>query len=88
MKDDNPDQYPDRIAENYVGKTVLLTGGTGFLGKILIEKILRNFSVKKLYILIRIKKGKDPQDRLREMFANPVSTVSNTIVTYLNTSFL
>lgn len=73
MKDDNPDQSPDRIAEKYVGKTLLLTGGTGFMGKILIEKILRNFSVKKLYILIRTKKGKDPQDRLKDLFANPVS---------------
>ncbi|KAI4313531.1 hypothetical protein L6164_026504 [Bauhinia variegata] len=36
------------------GKTILVTGATGFLGKIFVEKILRDQpDVKKLYILLR-----------------------------------
>lgn len=35
------EMLPDRIADMYVGKDILLTGGTGFLGKVLIEKFLR-----------------------------------------------
>ena len=38
----------------YEGKSVLLTGSTGFLGKVILEKILRSFSnVKKIYLTIR-----------------------------------
>ncbi|KAI4313479.1 hypothetical protein L6164_026458 [Bauhinia variegata] len=36
------------------GKTILVTGATGFLGKIFVEKILRvQPDVKKLYLLLR-----------------------------------
>ena len=41
------------ISNFYEGKTILLTGSTGFLGKVILEKILRSFSnVKKIYITI------------------------------------
>lgn len=35
------EMLPDRIADMYAGKDILMTGGTGFLGKVLIEKFLR-----------------------------------------------
>lgn len=31
----------DRIGETFNGRTILITGGTGFLGKIIVEKLLR-----------------------------------------------
>ncbi|WP_290649150.1 SDR family oxidoreductase [Aquisalimonas sp.] len=38
----------------YEGQTLLLTGATGFLGKVLLETILRNLpEVKKIYVLLR-----------------------------------
>lgn len=67
------DDYPDRIEEIFEGKTILLTGGTGYVGKVLIEKILRCVDgVKKIYVLIRTKKGKDPNFRLKEIFLGPL----------------
>ena len=44
------------------------------MGKVFIEKMLRITEVGKLYLLMRPKKGKNPKDRLVDMFANPVST--------------
>lgn len=62
----------DRIAETFDGKTVFITGGTGFIGKPLIEKFLRSTNVKRLYLLIRPKKGKQPHERIKDIFNNVV----------------
>lgn len=35
------DAMTDRIAGAFTGKNVFVTGGTGFMGKVLIEKLLR-----------------------------------------------
>ncbi|KAM5549260.1 hypothetical protein ABKV19_000599 [Rosa sericea] len=36
-------------------KTIFITGATGFVGKVLVEKILRvQPNVKKLYLLLRV----------------------------------
>ncbi|KAM0897330.1 hypothetical protein ACQ4PT_022635 [Festuca glaucescens] len=44
----------DSIVEYFRGKSILITGSTGFLGKVLVEKILRVQSdIKKLFLLIR-----------------------------------
>lgn len=54
-------------------KNFFITGGSGFIGKILIEKILRTVAnAGKIYLLVRIKKGKTPQDRVEEIFNNKV----------------
>uniref|UniRef100_A0ACD5ZA79 Uncharacterized protein n=1 Tax=Avena sativa TaxID=4498 RepID=A0ACD5ZA79_AVESA len=43
-----------RVAGYFRGKSILITGSTGFLGKVLVEKILRvQPDVKKLFLLIR-----------------------------------
>jgi alcohol-forming fatty acyl-CoA reductase len=47
-----------KICEFYRGKNVVVTGATGFCGKVLIEKLLRSFEdIGKIYILIRRKKN-------------------------------
>ena len=39
------------LAELYAGKTILLTGATGFLGKVVLEKICRSLpTVKTIYV--------------------------------------
>uniref|UniRef100_A0A803SND5 Fatty acyl-CoA reductase n=1 Tax=Anolis carolinensis TaxID=28377 RepID=A0A803SND5_ANOCA len=56
------------IPEYYEGKNVLLTGATGFMGKVLLEKLLRSCpKVKAVYVLVRNKAGKVPQERVEEM---------------------
>ncbi|URE32457.1 fatty acyl-CoA reductase [Musa troglodytarum] len=43
-----------RIAEFFKNKSILVTGSTGFLGKIFVEKVLRvQPEVKKLFLLVR-----------------------------------
>ncbi|KAL1463130.1 hypothetical protein WDU94_014913 [Cyamophila willieti] len=64
---------PDRVAKTYENKTIFISGGSGFLGKVLIEKILRlEPNVKKIYLLMRTKKGKTPKERIEELFQSPV----------------
>ena len=61
------------IIEYYRGKHILLTGATGFLGKVVLEKLfytVRNF--EKIYLLVRPKKGSKIMDRVkREIFLSP-----------------
>lgn len=60
------------IREFYKDAKVFITGATGFVGKTLIEKLLRVTEVDTVYILIREKKGKTVQERLDKIFNNPV----------------
>ncbi|CAL8242103.1 unnamed protein product [Merluccius merluccius] len=56
------------VADYYAGKSVLITGGTGFMGKVLVEKLLRSCpSVKVLYLLVRPKAGQSMQQRVSDM---------------------
>lgn len=74
------EQYPDRIAEMFENKTIFVSGGTGFMGKVLIEKLLRSCNgLKKIIVLIRPKKGKMTFERLRDLMKDPVSFSKNVI---------
>ncbi|XP_035280987.1 fatty acyl-CoA reductase 1 isoform X1 [Anguilla anguilla] len=56
------------IADYYAGKSVLITGATGFMGKVLVEKLLRCCpGVQALYILVRPKAGQTMQERVTSM---------------------
>jgi alcohol-forming fatty acyl-CoA reductase len=55
------------LAEAYRGKSVLLTGGTGFLGTALVEKILRSLpELGRLYLLIRASREKSAASRFEK----------------------
>lgn len=48
----------------YRDKVVFITGGTGFIGKVILEKLLRTTAASRIYLLIRPKKGVSPTARL------------------------
>ncbi|XP_014478610.1 PREDICTED: putative fatty acyl-CoA reductase CG5065 [Dinoponera quadriceps] len=57
----------------YAGRNVFITGATGFLGKVLVEKLLRSCpDVGEIFLLIRPKKGVNIDERLRQMLTNPL----------------
>ncbi|KAL6070816.1 Dihydroxyacetone phosphate acyltransferase [Balamuthia mandrillaris] len=61
----------DRFFE---GKNVFLTGCTGFLGKIVLEKLVRALpGIKRVFVLIRPKKDSTPEQRLHsEVLQSPL----------------
>ncbi|XP_017148812.1 fatty acyl-CoA reductase wat [Drosophila miranda] len=60
------------IQRFYMDKTVFVTGGTGFLGKVIIEKILRATDPKHIYFLVRSKKNEDVKTRVAKWMSQPI----------------
>ena len=53
-----------QVASWYAGKSIFITGATGFMGKVLVEKLLRSCpDVKNLYLMIRPKRGQTAEAR-------------------------
>uniref|UniRef100_A0A0K8SMN4 Fatty acyl-CoA reductase n=2 Tax=Lygus hesperus TaxID=30085 RepID=A0A0K8SMN4_LYGHE len=62
-----------RIADYFKGKKILITGATGFMGKALVQKILRSCpEVSTIYVVVRPKKGTSPQDRWSQITKLPL----------------
>jgi fatty acyl-CoA reductase len=61
------------LGEAYKDKKILLTGGTGFLGTALIEKIVRSLpDLGRLYLLVRPSRGKSAVERFeRDVLGAP-----------------
>jgi len=56
------------IREFYAGRSMFITGATGFLGKVLVEKVLRTCpEIDTIYLLVRAKKDVDPLKRLHSL---------------------
>jgi len=69
------------ITETFRNETVFVTGSTGFLGKILTEKLLRSFDVKNIAVLVRGKNGLAASQRAVDLFEQPVSIFLFLIIT-------
>ncbi|XP_063392482.1 fatty acyl-CoA reductase 1-like isoform X2 [Cydia fagiglandana] len=64
---------PDRIAATFSNRSVFVTGGTGFMGKVLVEKLLRKCpDIKQILLLVRQKKGKTPRQRMEDTLKDPL----------------
>ena len=62
------------VAEFYRGRNIFLTGGTGFIGKVFIEKMLRCCpDIGDVYVLIRPRRSQSVSERLKKMFKEKVS---------------
>ncbi|EFN70870.1 Fatty acyl-CoA reductase 1 [Camponotus floridanus] len=67
------DTAQSEIAQFFSGRKVLVTGGLGFLGKLLIEKLLRSCpNIAILYVFVRRKNGKSPQERIQQLAEMPL----------------
>lgn len=64
------------VAETFRDGTVLVTGSTGFLGKILTEKLLRSCPVQNIMVLVRGKKGLTADQRISKIYKTSVSPYS------------
>lgn len=63
----------NNVQRFYKDKSIFLTGGSGFMGKVLIEKLLYSCSdLKFIFILMRPKRGKTADQRVEEFKAVPV----------------
>ncbi|KAJ8916622.1 hypothetical protein NQ315_000267 [Exocentrus adspersus] len=61
------------IADFYTDKTIFITGGTGFVGKVLLEKLLRACpGISRIYLLIRPKRDQQAQERLQQLLCSPL----------------
>ncbi|XP_012272260.1 fatty acyl-CoA reductase wat [Orussus abietinus] len=65
-------QEGSEIKKLFSGQTVFLTGCTGFIGKCLTEKLLRETELKKLFVLIRPKEELSVEQRLDKFFQDEV----------------
>lgn len=63
----------DSIKKFYEGAEIFITGGSGFLGKVLIEKLLRSCpDIKRIYLLLRPKNGMSDSERISKFSNNKV----------------
>ncbi|CAG5080950.1 Similar to far1: Fatty acyl-CoA reductase 1 (Xenopus laevis) [Cotesia congregata] len=61
------------IPKFYDGRSVLITGATGFMGKVLVEKLLRSCpDVREIFVLMRPKKGLSIDNRVRQLLTLPL----------------
>ncbi|XP_045485742.1 putative fatty acyl-CoA reductase CG5065 [Pieris rapae] len=62
-----------RVSDYYAGKSVFVTGATGFVGKVFIERLLSNCKdIENVFVLIRPKRGADTGKRLQKIFDVPL----------------
>ncbi|XP_054163305.1 fatty acyl-CoA reductase 1-like [Oppia nitens] len=67
------------IRQYYGNRSVLVTGGTGFIGKVLCEKLIRSCpEIDTIYVLLRPKPNKTAQQRLiDEILLSKAFTINN-----------
>ncbi|XP_055692936.1 fatty acyl-CoA reductase 1-like [Lutzomyia longipalpis] len=68
----DPPQLPT-IPEFFRDREIFITGGTGSFGKAIIEKILYSCpDIRRIYLLVRCKKGVEARDRIEKFKSNQI----------------
>ena len=58
---------PSEVRDFYRNKTVLVTGTTGFVGKVLLEKLVRSFpDIRRIYLMIRPRPNMTLKERVND----------------------
>lgn len=57
----------DRMTEFFENSEIFITGGSGVVGKAIIEKLLRSCNVRRIYVLLRPKRQLSADQRLRKV---------------------
>lgn len=62
------EQRPNTVKGYYYGKSVLITGATGFIGKAILWKLVQSLfdSIDKIIVLLRSNKCHSPHQRLQQ----------------------
>ena len=69
-----PEEPESEIVEFFNDRSIFITGGTGLLGKVLIEKLLRSCpGIDHIYILVRPKGKKTVEDRISDLLNSTVN---------------
>jgi Male sterility protein len=72
------------IPEFFRGRSIFITGATGFMGKVLLEKLLRSCpDLGTLYLLMRAKRGQQPEQRLNDLIQSKVKCECSVSVSQL-----
>ncbi|XP_068632583.1 putative fatty acyl-CoA reductase CG5065 [Battus philenor] len=72
IKENSKETYR-RIEDQYAGKSVFITGGTGFLGKVFVEKLLHSCpKIDKIFLLIRENDKFDAKSRIEQLLEFPI----------------
>lgn len=68
MLNSNEKKQVRRLAEFYEGKRILVTGATGFIGKVFLAKLISSLGeTGQIYVMLRSKRGKSAQQRLSQI---------------------
>ncbi len=71
------------VADFFADRCVLVTGASGFLGKVLVEKLLWSIpNIGTVYLVIRPQNGLDPKQRLDKLLQSNVSASAFRICKY------